>query len=160
MATEDAELDNTVQGVRKALTTYTTTGPGSLKRRSAYHLSDDGPMILSGARLILAGILCVVSTAALGQAEKPGKAPGYVASETCISCHPGAGDAWTSSHHARAWNAPTEHSVIGDFDDKTFEHRGVISRFSKGSGKFLVTTDGADGRSLIWCSATLPCRRA
>jgi len=104
-------------------------------------------MIPSHARLILAAVLCVVATAALGQVGESGKAPDYVASEICIDCHRAAGEAWTSSHHARAWNETTERSVLGDFDDKTFEHGGVISRFSKGGGKFFVTTDGADGRS-------------
>ena len=104
-------------------------------------------MILSDARLILAGILCAISSAALGQVGEPRKTPSYVASETCIGCHRAVGEAWTSSHHARAWNEPTGQSVLGDFDDKTFEHGGVVSRFSKGGGKFFVTTDGAAGRS-------------
>ena len=107
--------------------------------------SHDGRMILSDARLILAGILCAISAAALGQVGEPGKAPGYVGSETCIGCHRAAGEAWTSSHHARAWNEPTEHSVLGDFDAKSFEHAGGVSRFTSSGGKFFVTTDGADG---------------
>jgi predicted CXXCH cytochrome family protein len=51
------------------------------------------------------------------------------------------------SHHARAWNEPTEGSVRGNFDDAVFEHKGVVSRFSKGAGGFTVETVGPDGLS-------------
>jgi predicted CXXCH cytochrome family protein len=96
---------------------------------------------------LLAAAFCTIATAAPGQVGQPGEAPGYVGSETCVGCHRAAGEAWTTSHHARAWHEPTEQSVHGDFDGKTFEHRGVVSRFSKGGGKFVVTTDGPDGQS-------------
>jgi len=36
-------------------------------------------------------------------------------------------------------------SVLGDFNDVSFEHFGVRSRFFRKDGKFLVETDGPDG---------------
>ena len=37
-------------------------------------------------------------------------------------------------------------SVLGDFNDATFEHYGVKSRFFRRDGKFFVETDGPDGK--------------
>ena len=40
----------------------------------------------------------------------------------------------------------TDASVLGDFNNATFEHFGVKSRFTKRDGKFFVETDGPDGK--------------
>ena len=42
--------------------------------------------------------------------------------------------------------APTEQTVRGDFDNTTFKHQGVTTRFFKRDGKFIVRTDGPDGK--------------
>ena len=39
----------------------------------------------------------------------------------------------------------TEQTVLGDFNDVTFTHRGKTSRFYRRDGKFLVETEGPDG---------------
>ncbi len=91
--------------------------------------------------------LCLTATAAAGQAGKLEKFPEYDGSEICVQCHRAASEAWKTSHHALAWNEPTGHRVLGDFDDSIFEHKGVVSRFTSDGGKYFVTTDGADGRS-------------
>ena len=40
----------------------------------------------------------------------------------------------------------TDKSVLGDFADASFEHFGVKSRFFRRDGKFMVETDGPDGK--------------
>src|SRR5262245_50331934 len=40
----------------------------------------------------------------------------------------------------------TEKSVLGDFNDASFEYYGIRSRFFRRDGKFLVETDGPDGK--------------
>ncbi len=40
----------------------------------------------------------------------------------------------------------TDKSVLGDFSDATFDHYGVRSRFFRKDGKYLVETDGPDGK--------------
>src|SRR5262245_30704168 len=40
----------------------------------------------------------------------------------------------------------TETSVLGDFKDASFDYYGVHSRFFRKDGKFMVTTDGPDGK--------------
>jgi predicted CXXCH cytochrome family protein len=42
--------------------------------------------------------------------------------------------------------APTEQSVLGDFNEASHEHFGVTSRFFRRGGKFVVRTDGPDGK--------------
>ena len=69
----------------------------------------------------------------------------YVEDTTCASCHPAAYDAWTNSHHDLAMQAATPETVLGNFDDITFEHFGVRSRFFQRDGRFFVNTEGSDG---------------
>ena len=40
----------------------------------------------------------------------------------------------------------TEKSVLGDFNDASFDYYGVRSRFFRNDGKFFVETDGPDGK--------------
>ena len=41
--------------------------------------------------------------------------------------------------------APSPTTVQGDFDDASFTHQGVTSRFSRPDGGYVVTTEGPDG---------------
>ena len=70
----------------------------------------------------------------------------FVGSEACASCHKKETVAWGGSQHARAMQEATERTVLGDFADRTFEHAGVTSTFSRRDGKFFVRTDGPDGK--------------
>ena len=40
----------------------------------------------------------------------------------------------------------TDATVLGDFNDASFDYYGVHSRFFRKDGKFLVETDGPDGK--------------
>ena len=53
---------------------------------------------------------------------------------------------WRDSQHKHAMDHATEKSVLGDFKDATFDHYGVRSRFFRTDGKYLVETDGPDGK--------------
>ena len=44
----------------------------------------------------------------------------------------------------------TERTVLGDFRDAGFDYYGVHSRFYRENGKFLVETDGPDGRLAVF----------
>jgi Flp pilus assembly protein TadD len=71
--------------------------------------------------------------------------PDYVGRERCVKCHEAAADSWRGSHHDLAMDIATDETVLGDFDDSTFEHFGVVSTFFKRDGRFFVRTDGPDG---------------
>ena len=59
---------------------------------------------------------------------------------------PDGSELWQTSHHKHAMDHATDKSVLGDFIDATFDYYGVKSRFFRKDGKFLVETDGPDGK--------------
>ena len=48
------------------------------------------------------------------------------------------------------WQHATDKSVLGDFNDASFDYYGVHSRFFRKDGKFLVETDGSDGKLAVF----------
>jgi len=105
---------------------------------------------LAGAAIaVLAG--AAIMWRALGPAVPPGKsaaraAPEFVGSAACAGCHANETKAWTGSHHQLAMQEANAATVLGDFDNARFGHYGVESTFFKRGGKFMVRTDGPDGR--------------
>jgi predicted CXXCH cytochrome family protein len=72
--------------------------------------------------------------------------PRFVGSDACSGCHRTQSDLWRNSQHKQAMDHATDKTVLGDFDDARFEYAGVQSRFFRRDGKFLVETDGPDGK--------------
>ena len=70
----------------------------------------------------------------------------FVGSETCASCHQAEAKLWNASQHKAAMQHATDRTVLGNFNDASFDYFGVRSRFLRKDGKFLVETDGADGK--------------
>ena len=83
-----------------------------------------------------------------GQARSPWGASvaNFVGNEVCAQCHAAEAKLWHSSQHKLAMQHATDGSVLGDFSDASFDYYGVHSRFFRQDGKFLVETDGPDGR--------------
>ena len=73
-------------------------------------------------------------------------APHFVGSETCAGCHRAQADLWRASQHRRAMAHANDETVRADFNDTSFDYAGVHSRFFRKDGKFLVETDGPDGK--------------
>jgi len=69
----------------------------------------------------------------------------YVGRESCKECHLREYDLFTGSDHDMAMDHATDETVLGDFNDATFEHFGVTSRFYRQDGKFFVYTEGPGG---------------
>ena len=69
----------------------------------------------------------------------------YVRDAACADCHQPEHAAWSGSHHDLAMQEATADTVLGDFDDATFTHFGVTSRFFRRDGRFFVHTEGPDG---------------
>jgi predicted CXXCH cytochrome family protein len=70
----------------------------------------------------------------------------FAGSEVCASCHQTEGKLWHSSQHERAMAHATNKSVLGDFNDASFQYFDVTSRFFRKAGNFFVETDGPDGK--------------
>jgi len=74
----------------------------------------------------------------------------FVGSETCSGCHRAEAKLWDASQHKAAMQHATEKTVIGNFNDASFDYYGVHSRFFRKDRKFLVETDGADGKLAVF----------
>jgi len=70
----------------------------------------------------------------------------FVGSETCAGCHQAEVKLWDASQHKAAMAHASDKTVLGNFNDASFDYFGVHSRFFRRGGKFWVETDGPDGK--------------
>jgi predicted CXXCH cytochrome family protein len=70
----------------------------------------------------------------------------FVGSKVCAACHTAETKLWKTSQHRNAMDHATDQSVRGDFNNAMFEYAGTRSRFFRTDRKFLVETDGPDGK--------------
>jgi len=75
-----------------------------------------------------------------------GTAHAFTGSESCKSCHLEEYENWRGSHHDLAMQLPGEATVLGDFDNSEFTYNGITSRFFRDGERFMVRTDGEDGK--------------
>jgi Flp pilus assembly protein TadD len=69
----------------------------------------------------------------------------FVGGAVCAGCHESESAAWLGSHHDLAMQEATPETVLGDFDDASFTHRGLTTTFSRDGDRYLVRTDGPVG---------------
>ncbi len=69
----------------------------------------------------------------------------FVGSDSCETCHEREHAEWLGSHHELAMQVANADTVLGDFDDVTFEYFGEKTRFFRRADDFLVETDDASG---------------
>lgn len=88
------------------------------------------------------------TTASTADMASPGAAApvAFVDNRQCLECHADQAQQWRGSNHARAMEPASAQSVRGRFDGAEFRHQGVTSRFFQRDGKFMVRTDGPDGK--------------
>jgi len=99
----------------------------------------------SAALLALAWAACLFGAVPGVAAEMP-VAPHYIGSARCAECHRGAAENWYESDHALAWTLPDETTVRGDFNDATFESDGVVTRFTRRDGSYVIETEDGEGQ--------------
>jgi len=78
-------------------------------------------------------------------AKPPGIQPTYVGRSACIECHQEQAEKFHGSHHDLAMDWATDESVLGDFNDATLEHDGMVSRMFRDGSRFMVHTEGPTG---------------
>ncbi|MBN8914220.1 MAG: tetratricopeptide repeat protein [Rhizobiales bacterium] len=76
-----------------------------------------------------------------------GAPPGFVGSAACADCHAAETRAWLSSQHAHAMSRAEPQTVLGNFDDARVTHPGSSARFFRDGSRFMVETEGADGKT-------------
>lgn len=120
--------------------------------RSARHLRISPPVSLTGVSALFIFLVAVAGlgdalTGKLARAGQAGQASAtFIGGERCATCHPHQQKAWLGSHHDLAMQEAGEDTVLGDFDDTTFTHFGVTSRFFRRNGGFFINTEGPDGK--------------
>jgi predicted CXXCH cytochrome family protein len=78
--------------------------------------------------------------------ERAGKkSPVFVGREQCRDCHRNEYDRYQNSDHDRAMELATAKTVLGDFNDAKFTHKGITTRFFKRGDRFFVNTLGPEG---------------
>jgi len=70
----------------------------------------------------------------------------YVGGAACFSCHEKQHAAWKGSDHDLAMQVADDKSVLGDFGNARFSYAGTTSTFTRRDGKYIVNTDGPDGK--------------
>jgi predicted CXXCH cytochrome family protein len=111
-----------------------------------------GRAIWIAVAVVIAAVLGIGLTTKLPDGRGPGSkaetGPGtiFVGSETCAGCHSAEARLWNASQHKAAMQHATDTAVLGNFNDARFDYFGVRSRFFRNDNKFLVETDGPDGK--------------
>jgi tetratricopeptide (TPR) repeat protein len=78
--------------------------------------------------------------------RSPTPAVNFVGAATCSACHARESNLWRGSHHQLAMQAATPTSVLGAFNNVNFTKDSVTSTFFRQGSRFMVRTDGPDGR--------------
>jgi tetratricopeptide (TPR) repeat protein len=107
---------------------------------------------LTALAVLAAGLLFQFRSGGVGKTPPRGldAHATFVGSEICAGCHQSEAKLWQGSQHQLAMAHATGKSVLGDFSGATFDYFGVKSRFFQQDGKYLVETDGADGKLAVF----------
>ena len=102
-------------------------------------------------RILLLSILLLAVAGGLVFADwwsalPPNARASYVGGKTCAECHQKQTQLWEGSHHDLAMDLATPETVLGDFDDAEIEHFGVRSRLFRRGEKYMIHTEGPDGK--------------
>jgi len=131
---------------RKETSSAETIAPSRRHRRRIAAL-----LVAVAALVITIGLVVAVFNADLRAMLSAGSAqtaaaPSFVGSEACAQCHPAEAKGWRDSQHAHAMQHASSKTVRGDFANAAFDYNGVHSRFFRDGDKFMVETDGPDGK--------------
>jgi len=71
----------------------------------------------------------------------------HVGTAACAGCHAAEHTAWKGSDHDLAMQEAGDSTVLGDFGGSEFRYAGVVTRFFRRDGRYVVNTDGPDGKN-------------
>lgn len=91
-------------------------------------------------------VLAVVAAVLPAGARAADSQPAYVGVDACRKCHEAEYAAWKGSDHDRAMETADESSVEGSFDGTEFVHGDTRARMFRRDGKYVLHTDGEDGK--------------
>lgn len=71
--------------------------------------------------------------------------PKFVGKESCINCHQTEYTNWKNSHHDQAMKIADSTTILADFNNTSFTHKGIKSTFFTKNGDFYVNTADKNG---------------
>lgn len=101
--------------------------------------------VVATAVIVAAVPLSLVKQKSRGALERVDVGSTFVGREACSPCHEKEVAAWAGSDHDLAMAEATEETVLGDFDDASFDDGIVSARFFRRDQAFIVSTAGPDG---------------
>ncbi|HWR74481.1 MAG TPA: multiheme c-type cytochrome, partial [Bacteroidales bacterium] len=69
----------------------------------------------------------------------------FVGRNACIECHKKEDDLWLGSHHDLAMDVANDTTVLGNFSNYEFRHKGKTHRMFRKDGNFYINTEGPAG---------------
>jgi len=69
----------------------------------------------------------------------------FVGGTSCKTCHEDEYALWENSHHDQAMKIADSSTILANFNNTSFSHKGIKSTFFKKEGDFFVNTEGPDG---------------
>ncbi|MCK4880678.1 MAG: NapC/NirT family cytochrome c, partial [Bacteroidales bacterium] len=82
----------------------------------------------------------------LNQPLATGQTAEYRGRESCKECHEKEFNLFQGSDHDMAMDTANAETMLGDFSDVTYTHFGITSRFYMSDGKYMVHTEGPEGK--------------
>lgn len=114
-------------------------------RNTYFLLSLPGRLVFSAVWAVILLIVTSLSFSALAVDDR-----GYLGSRACADCHQQQYQLWQGSHHDWAMKPANAETVLGDFENVSFDHYGEKSRFFKRDGGYFVETDNAEGKQQVF----------
>lgn len=117
---------------------------------------NSGTAFLSRSRLWITASVAVLIVVATGfglhlrRGNEISPTASFIGSQTCAGCHQTEARLWGASQHKAAMQHATDKTVLGDFNDVSFDYYGVHTRFFRRGHQFLVETDGPDGKLAVF----------
>jgi len=71
----------------------------------------------------------------------------FIGSQACAGCHQNETEQWKLSDHHRAMEAANEKTVLGNFNNTTFDYFGRKTFFSRQGDQFQVKTENQQGKA-------------
>ena len=75
----------------------------------------------------------------------PAEVAEYVGRENCKECHEKEFNLFQGSDHDMAMDTAISETVLGNFNNISYTHFGITSRFFMEDGNYMVNTEGPDG---------------
>lgn len=102
--------------------------------------------LLATVVIILSVPLYVLRVKNITPSQTAPQSAEFVGRDNCASCHEVETEKWRNSDHDRAMDVAGPKTVLGNFDNAIFEHKGIRSRFFRKGDDYYVNTQGPEGK--------------